>query len=71
LPGGDLWAIEVKLSSAPKLGRGFHQACADLRPKEHFVVYPGKEAFPLDADTRAVGLHDLTATLMSLSGPPR
>ncbi|MEY2683374.1 MAG: hypothetical protein RJA09_518, partial [Pseudomonadota bacterium] len=30
LPGGSLWAIEVKRSLNPKVERGFHAACADL-----------------------------------------
>jgi predicted AAA+ superfamily ATPase len=63
LPGGQLWAIEIKLSSAPKPGRGFHEACADLRPNRRFVVYPGDERFPLDADTEAIGLRALAARL--------
>ncbi len=32
LPGGKLWAMEIKRSSAPKVERGFHIACDDLKP---------------------------------------
>ncbi len=32
LPGGGVWAIEVKRSSAPRLEKGFHSACGDLEP---------------------------------------
>lgn len=63
LPGGKLWAIEVKRSSAPKLERGFHSACADLNPDKRFVVYPGTERFPLDRSTAAIGLADLARLL--------
>ncbi len=45
LPGGKLWAIEVKRNSAPKVERGFHSACTDLNPAKRFVVYPGTERF--------------------------
>ena len=55
LPGGKLWAIEVKRSSAPRIERGFHSACADLDPRKRFVVYPGTERFPLDDITDAIG----------------
>jgi len=48
LPGGELWAIEVKRTSAPKVERGFHSACADLDPQKRFYVYPGAERFPID-----------------------
>lgn len=53
---GSSWAIEVKRSSAPKLERGFHQACLDLQPARKFVVYPGAERFPLAADIEALPL---------------
>jgi len=65
LPGGELWAIEIKRSSAPILEKGFHFACADLRPKKRFVVYPGHERFPLDADTEAIGVQDLAQVLQT------
>jgi len=63
LPGGKLWAIEIKRSSAPSVERGFHLACADLKPDKRFVVYPGKERFPLNADTEAIGPVELGRAL--------
>jgi uncharacterized protein len=54
LPGGRIWAVEVKRSSAPKIERGFHSACADLQPQRRFIVYPGTERFPLDQNTDAI-----------------
>lgn len=65
LPGGKLWAIEVKRSSAPKVERGFHVACADLKPKKRFVVYPGTEQFPLDHSTDAIGVVALAKAIQS------
>lgn len=47
LPGGALWAIEVKRSLTPTLERGFYQACADLNPQRRIVIYPGSESYPL------------------------
>ena len=63
LPGGPLWAVEVKQSSTPKIERGFHSACADLRPQRRFVVYPGSERFPLDETTDAIGVVGLARLL--------
>lgn len=63
LPGGRLWAIEVKRSSAPKIERGFHSACADLNPQKRFVVYPGTERFPLDEITDAIDVIALAKAL--------
>ncbi|MDR1280551.1 MAG: ATP-binding protein [Opitutaceae bacterium] len=68
LPGNELWAIEIKRSSAPKVERGFHIACADLKPSRRFVVYPGQERYPLNADTEAIGLFGLAQELRNLAG---
>jgi predicted AAA+ superfamily ATPase len=65
LPGGKLWAVEIKRSSAPTLEPGFHIACADLKPNKRFVVYSGNERFPLNADTDAIGLADLGRALQA------
>jgi len=67
LPSHRLWAIEIKLSSAPKVAKGFHLACADLRPDRRFLVYSGTEQFPLDGDVEAMGLLEL-ATLVAEAG---
>jgi predicted AAA+ superfamily ATPase len=63
LPGGKLWAIEIRRSSAPTVTRGFHSACADLQPNKRFVVYPGEERFSLDDETDAIGVVALAKTL--------
>lgn len=65
LPGGKLWAVEVKRSSAPKAERGFHAACADLDPEKRFVVYPGTERFALDDNTDAIGVVALAKELLA------
>ena len=57
LPGGALWAIEVKRSLAPRLERGFHHACADLNPQRRIVVYPGDETYPLSPGVDAMSLN--------------
>ncbi|MBV1686378.1 ATP-binding protein [Novosphingobium sp. G106] len=46
LPGEAVWAFEIKRSSAPKVARGFHQACEDLQPARRIVIYPGAETYP-------------------------
>ena len=40
------FAIEIKRSLAPSLGKGFHSAHADLAPERAFVVYAGSEPLP-------------------------
>ena len=64
-PGGELWAIEIKRSLAPKLERGFHVACADLGPARKIVVYPGADSFPMAPDVQALPLAQLCAELQA------
>lgn len=66
-PNGNLWAIEIKLSLAPKLERGFHAACDDLDPVRKFIVYPGVERYRYASDIEIISLSDLAA---ELSAPP-
>jgi uncharacterized protein len=62
----ELWAIEIKRGLAPKLGKGFHAARADLDPTRAFVVYSGTERFPLAANTEAIGVRELAQSLSEL-----
>jgi uncharacterized protein len=57
------WAIEVKRGLAPKIERGFHLACDDVRPRRRLVVYGGAERFPLAENVEAVSLIDLCEEL--------
>ena len=64
-PHGECWAIEVKRSLSPKVERGFHIACEDLKPSRQLVVYPGSDSFPLGPATQAVPLGELCRLLAS------
>lgn len=66
VPGQGLWAIEVKRSLAPKLDRGFHEACQDLNPQHRKVVYAGQDRYPLQKDIEVVSVADLTKDLSEL-----
>lgn len=65
LPGGELWAIEIKRSLTPKVERGFHVACEDLDPRRRILVYSGKERVPLPHDVEAIGLRALADELLA------
>ena len=51
--------IEVKRSLSPRLGRGCHQARADLPPEQTFVVIPGDGGYPLADGVEVLGLAQL------------
>lgn len=69
MPGGQLWAIEVKRTVAPKLERGFHQARQDLSPDRSFVVYSGTERYPLMDGIEALGLREMAQILSAQARP--
>jgi uncharacterized protein len=62
-PDGKKWAVEIKRTLSPKVGRGFHSAHDDLKPERSFVVYPGTERYPLSETIEVVPLHDLAREL--------
>ncbi|MFC1765040.1 ATP-binding protein [Planctomycetota bacterium] len=39
--------VEIKHALAPKLTKGFWSALEDVQPQKGYVVYPGKEAYPV------------------------
>ncbi len=53
-PDGRRLAFEIKLASAPAPTRGFWSALSDLNPGAAYVVYPGKERYPLGQGVEAL-----------------
>lgn len=66
IPRHGLWAIEIKRSLAPKVERGFHHACDDLKPARRLVVYPGQESYPIAADIEVASLAQTGRWLLDL-----
>lgn len=67
LPDQQLWAIEIKRTTAPRTSRGFELAANDLAAARRFVVYSGAEEFPLSAEATAAPLETAMAELAALS----
>lgn len=62
-------AIEVKLSTSPTIGAGFHRACRDLGVPRRFVVHPDIGADPyLVSGVTVIGLTRLVAELRAEFG---
>ena len=51
--------FEIKHTDAPKITRSLQTAREDLKIDELYIVYPGKERFPLDRGIQAVGLETM------------
>jgi len=56
LQGGEVWAIEIKRTTAPKLSHGFHIAAEDIKATRKILVYAGAREVPAGEDTRALPL---------------
>lgn len=52
-------AVEVKYSAAPKVSRGFWSACADLKCRKAYVVYPGEQRYPIAENTEVLPIREL------------
>lgn len=57
------WAIEIKKGSSFSLERGFHEACEVIEPQKKFVIYGGKDKFPLHHDITAISLYEFMSML--------
>ncbi len=55
------YAIEIKRSTAPTLGKGFHLGAADIEAIDKLVVQAGAASFPLGDDAQALSLADALA----------
>ena len=60
-PQGELWAIEIKRSLAPRGSKGCHIAREDLAPARTFVVHAGEERFPITGEVEGIGVRELAA----------
>jgi len=54
----EVWGVEIKRSSAPKISAGFHRACKEIKATKKFIVYSGKERFPVSGGTEVIGIVD-------------
>lgn len=66
LPGGALWAVEVKRSSAPTVSRGYHIACDDVGATRRLVVSSSDARFPVAGGIEHVPLLELMRELLAL-----
>ena len=56
---GRLYGIEIKYAQAPSFTPSMRSALAELSLKHLWVIYPGKEAYPLSREVTAIPLSSL------------
>lgn len=54
---------EVKFSSAPKVSKGFWQACEDVGVDKAYVLAPVREGWQMADNVQVIGPHEVAATL--------
>ena len=63
--GSERIGFEIKLSDAPRVTKGFWNACADLQLSRAYVVAPVEHAWPLSDIAKVVPFATLSQTLAS------
>lgn len=66
LPSGDIWAVEIKRTTAPKVSRGFHTGAEDIGANRKLLVYAGEHEVPVAKDIRALPLAHAIELLSAL-----
>lgn len=61
--GQERIGFEIKLSDAPRVTKGFWNACQDLQLSRAYVVAPVTSSWPIDEKTQVIGLSDLPKAL--------
>jgi len=56
---GELYGVEVKYTQAPNLTQSMRSALKELSLKHLWIIYPGKESYPLDRNVTVISLADL------------
>jgi predicted AAA+ superfamily ATPase len=52
-------AVEIKYSLTPKMTKSSTNAIAELSPKKTWIIYPGKESYPLKRNVRTLPVAEL------------
>ena len=56
---GRPWGFEIKYEDAPTMTRSISIALADLGLERIWVVYPGRQRYPIHDRVECIGLADL------------
>ncbi len=56
MPSSDIWAVEIKFGTAPKLGKHYSKICDDVGATRKYVIYGGSDEFPVSRDVTVISL---------------
>lgn len=64
MPDGEIWAVEIKHGAAPKIGKHYAATCEDVGATHRYVVYGGKDTFPIGKGIWMLSLQGLMEKLV-------
>jgi hypothetical protein len=64
---GNVWVVEIKRSSAPKVAKGFHQAAIDVNANRKILVAPIENPYRMKDDIEVMNTQQLVSELSNLS----
>jgi predicted AAA+ superfamily ATPase len=56
MPSSEIWAVEIKYGTAPKMGRHYSAICDDVDATRKYIIYGGDDEFPVSSDVTAISL---------------
>jgi predicted AAA+ superfamily ATPase len=54
-PDGEVWAIEIKRNSAPKVSKGFIEACNDVKATHKWIINSLEDRYPVSNGIEVIG----------------
>jgi predicted AAA+ superfamily ATPase len=66
MPESQIWAVEVKYGSTPKISKYFNQICQDIGATHKYVIYGGDDEFPIGNDIMMISLPKFMLKLSQL-----
>jgi predicted AAA+ superfamily ATPase len=66
IDGKTKFAVEIKKSTVPSVSKGFYLGCQDIKASHKFIVYAGKEKFPIASDVTAIPVDAMMMELRHL-----
>ena len=66
MPNAEIWAVEIKHGTAPKVSKHYNQICDDIGATHKFIVYGGDDEFPVSAAVRVISLPKIMAKLIAM-----
>ena len=67
MPSSEIWAVEIKYGTAPKLAKHFNQTCEDVGATQKYVIYGGDDEFPVGRNVTVISLIKFMRKLQSMA----